>query len=36
VESYLSLGMTHGHLNHSPEVAEVARSLDFFAEGLRA
>lgn len=34
VESYLALGMTHGHLNHSPELAEVAQSLDFFAKGL--
>lgn len=36
VESHLARGMTHGHLNHSPELPEVARSLDFFAEGLRA
>lgn len=36
VESYLALGMTHGHLNHSPELAQVALSLDFFAKGLRA
>nr|WP_255672707.1 alpha/beta hydrolase [Glycomyces amatae] len=36
VEPYLALGMTHGHLNHSPKVAEVDRSLDFFANGLSA
>ncbi|SDC97419.1 alpha/beta hydrolase [Glycomyces harbinensis] len=34
VEAYLALGMTHGHLNHSPNVPEVGRSLDFFAKGL--
>ena len=34
VESYLSPGMTHGHLNHYPRVTEVARSLDFLAKGL--
>lgn len=36
VESYLASGMTHGHLNHSPDLAEVAQSLDFFAKGLHA
>lgn len=36
VESYLARGMTHGHLNHSPKVAEVGRSLDFFADALRS
>jgi acetyl esterase len=34
VESYLALGMTHGHLNHSPKLAEVSQSLDFLAKGL--
>jgi acetyl esterase/lipase len=34
VESYLARGMTHGHLNHPPTVAEVAQSLDFLAKGL--
>lgn len=32
VESYLALGMTHGHLNHSPDLAQVAQSLDFLAK----
>jgi acetyl esterase/lipase len=32
VESYLALGMTHGHLNHAPDLAEVAQSLDFLAK----
>jgi acetyl esterase len=36
VESYLAAGMTHGHMNHTPDVAEVANSLDFFAKGLQA
>lgn len=36
VESYLSPGMIHGHLNHSPRIAEVAQSLDFFAKGFHA
>jgi acetyl esterase len=35
VEPYLARGMTHGHLNHAPTLAEVGRSLDFFAKGLR-
>jgi acetyl esterase len=35
VEPYLARGMTHGHLNHSPKIAEVDRSLDFFANALR-
>jgi acetyl esterase len=36
VESYLAEGMTHGHLNHSVNLPEVARSLDFFVKGLHA
>jgi acetyl esterase len=36
VESYLAKGMTHGHLNHSSAITEVANSLDFFAKGLHA
>jgi len=36
VESYLAVGMTHGHMNHTPDLAEVANSLDFFAKGLQA
>lgn len=35
VESYLALGMTHGHLSHSPALAEVGHSLDFFVKGLQ-
>jgi acetyl esterase/lipase len=34
VESYLARGMTHGHLNHSPTIAEVSASLDFLAKGV--
>ncbi|MDW6057566.1 alpha/beta hydrolase fold domain-containing protein [Streptomyces sp. FXJ1.4098] len=30
VRTYLSAGMTHGHLNRSPSLKEVDRSLDFF------
>jgi acetyl esterase len=30
VESYLALGMTHGHLSHSPALPEVGQSIDFF------
>ncbi|MFJ2580892.1 alpha/beta hydrolase fold domain-containing protein [Kitasatospora aureofaciens] len=29
VRSYLAVGMTHGHLNRSPSLKEVDRSLDF-------
>ncbi|MFG3341053.1 alpha/beta hydrolase [Glycomyces sp. NPDC048151] len=36
VESYLALGMTHGHMNHTSDIPEVANSLDFFAKGLKA
>jgi acetyl esterase/lipase len=36
VESYLAKGMTHGHLNHSSAITEVANSLDFFAKSLHA
>jgi acetyl esterase/lipase len=35
VRSYLAAGMLHGHLNRTPALAEVSRSLDFFAEALR-
>ncbi|MGW1675497.1 alpha/beta hydrolase fold domain-containing protein [Streptomyces sp. NPDC002324] len=35
VGSYLAAGMPHGHLNRTPALAEVARSLDFFADALR-
>ncbi|WP_205327154.1 alpha/beta hydrolase [Glycomyces sp. YM15] len=34
VESYLALGMTHGHLSHSPNLPEVGHSLDFLAKFL--
>lgn len=34
VESYLAPGMPHGHLNRTPALVEVDRSLAFFAEGL--
>ncbi|HEX2145507.1 MAG TPA: alpha/beta hydrolase [Glycomyces sp.] len=34
VESYVALGMTHGHLNHNPKIEEVAASLDFLAKGV--
>lgn len=34
VESYVARGMTHGHLNHSPKLAEVSASIDFLAKGL--
>ncbi|MGY0390623.1 alpha/beta hydrolase fold domain-containing protein [Nocardioides sp. WG-D5] len=36
VASYLSRGMPHGHLNRTPSIPEVDRSLDFFAAALRA
>lgn len=36
VESYLSAGMLHGHLNHPPTLPEVGRSLDFLAKALAA
>ncbi|MEH0628480.1 alpha/beta hydrolase [Streptomyces stelliscabiei] len=35
VTTYLSAGMPHGHLNRTPALAEVHRSLDFFADALR-
>ena len=35
VTSLLAAGMPHGHLNRGPGLAEVSRSLDFFAEVLR-
>ncbi|WP_105974287.1 alpha/beta hydrolase fold domain-containing protein [Streptomyces geranii] len=35
VKPYLAVGMPHGHLNRTPALAEVDRSLDFFAEALR-
>ncbi|MFF4357664.1 alpha/beta hydrolase fold domain-containing protein [Streptomyces sp. NPDC001604] len=35
VTTYLSAGMPHGHLNRTPALAEVDRSLDFFAAALR-
>jgi acetyl esterase/lipase len=34
VRTYLAAGMTHGHLNRSPSLKEVDRSLDFFAATL--
>lgn len=34
VHSYVAAGMPHGHLNRSPSLAEVDRSLDFFAGAL--
>ncbi|WP_031064293.1 alpha/beta hydrolase fold domain-containing protein [Streptomyces sp. NRRL WC-3742] len=36
VRSYLAAGMTHGHLNRSPSLKEVDRSLDFLAAVLTA
>ncbi|SMQ73650.1 alpha/beta hydrolase [Agreia sp. VKM Ac-1783] len=36
VETRLAAGMLHGHLNRTPTLPEVSRSLDFFAEALRA
>ncbi|MFE7843067.1 alpha/beta hydrolase fold domain-containing protein [Streptomyces sp. NPDC057474] len=35
VSTYLAAGMPHGHLNRTPALAEVDRSLDFFADALR-
>ncbi|MFF9774344.1 alpha/beta hydrolase fold domain-containing protein [Streptomyces sp. NPDC013978] len=35
VTTYLAAGMPHGHLNRTPALAEVDRSLDFFADVLR-
>lgn len=35
VRTYLAAGMPHGHLNRTPALAEVDRSLDFFADALR-
>lgn len=34
--AYLAAGMPHGHLNRTPSLVEVDRSLAFFADGLRA
>jgi len=34
VETRLSTGMLHGHLNRTPALHEVSRSLDFFAAAL--
>jgi len=34
VRTYLAAGMLHGHLNRTPSLKEVDRSLDFFAETL--
>jgi acetyl esterase/lipase len=36
VETQLATGMLHGHLNRTPTLTEVDRSLDFFAEALAA
>ncbi|ELP67782.1 alpha/beta hydrolase fold domain-containing protein [Streptomyces turgidiscabies] len=33
--TYLAAGMPHGHLNRTPGLTEVHRSLDFFADALR-
>ncbi|WP_326573414.1 alpha/beta hydrolase [Streptomyces sp. NBC_00481] len=35
VRTYLAAGMPHGHLNRTPALTEVDRSLDFFADALR-
>lgn len=35
VDSYLATGMTHGHLDRVPALAQVAASLDVFAAALR-
>ncbi|MEU6228262.1 alpha/beta hydrolase [Streptomyces sp. NPDC047042] len=35
VTTYLAEGMPHGHLNRTPALPEVDRSLDFFADALR-
>ena len=34
VETYLARGMPHGHLNRTPALAEIDRSLAFFAKAL--
>ena len=34
VETHLAAGMLHGHLNRTPVLEEVSRSLDFFATAL--
>jgi acetyl esterase/lipase len=34
IRTYLAAGMTHGHLNRSPSLKEVDRSLDFFVTTL--
>ncbi|WP_416968728.1 alpha/beta hydrolase fold domain-containing protein [Streptomyces sp. 4F14] len=34
VRTYRAAGMLHGHLNRTPSLKEVDRSLDFFAEAL--
>ncbi|MDO9394922.1 MAG: alpha/beta hydrolase [Herbiconiux sp.] len=36
VRSRLAAGMLHGHLNRTPALPEVDRSLDYFADALRA
>lgn len=36
VETQLAAGMLHGHLNRTPALPEVSRSLDFLAEALSA
>jgi acetyl esterase/lipase len=35
VEAQLAAGMLHGHLNRTPALPEVSRSLDFLATGIR-
>jgi acetyl esterase len=35
VETQLATGMLHGHLNRTPALSEVSRSLDFLADALR-
>lgn len=35
VSTYLAAGMPHGHLNRTPALAEVDRSLGLFADALR-
>jgi acetyl esterase len=35
VESYLAAGMRHNHLNRTPALPEVDRSLAFLADGLQ-
>jgi acetyl esterase len=36
VESYLALGMTHGHLNHPPRLPAIDESISFLAKGLNS